>query len=306
VSIEVKVLDAAMAAPLVPKRDPDGHKGTFGTVICICGSLDYAGAALLSGTAAARAGAGLVGLAVPASIQHLFAGRVPELITIALPETRDGSDIDPMESGHALKPREADALVFGSGVKDSEGYGELLFGLIRRKGPPIVADGGGLDMLSNYDDWWADRQRPVVLTPHPGEFGRLTGTPVGIGDDERAERASDAAKKYDAVVVLKGARTVVADPSGEVARTSFANAALATAGSGDVLAGTIGSLLAQGVAPYDAARLGVFLHGRAGELASQRIGDAGLLAGDLTGALPIARRELVDRVAIKKVGFKRG
>ncbi|HEY7025518.1 MAG TPA: NAD(P)H-hydrate dehydratase, partial [Candidatus Limnocylindrales bacterium] len=97
----------------------------------------------------------------------------------------------------------------------------------------------------------------------------------------------------------------VATAAGEVARASFANAALATAGSGDVLAGTIGSLLAQGVAPFDAARLGVFLHGRAGELASQRIGDAGLLAGDLTGALPIARRELVDRIATKKVGFKR-
>lgn len=305
-SVEVHQLDAAAVASLVPRRDPDGHKGTFGTVVCICGSLDYAGAALLSGTAAARAGAGLVGLAVPASLQQLFAGRVPELITIALPETRDGSDIDPMESGHALKPRAADALVFGSGVRESEGYGEFLFGLVRREGAPLVVDGGGLDMLAGYDDWWADRQRPVVLTPHPGEFGRLTGTAVGASDDERAERAGDAAARYGAVVVLKGARTVVADPSGEVARASFANAALATAGSGDVLAGTIGSLLAQGVAPFDAARLGVFLHGRAGELASQRIGDAGLLAGDLTGALPIARRELVDRVATKKVGFSRG
>ena len=160
--------------------------------------------------------------------------------------------------------------------------------------------------MASYEEWWDHRSRPVVLTPHPGEFGRLTGTPVGAGDEERAERAQEAAQKYGAVVVLKGARTVVADPSGDIARASFANAALATAGSGDVLGGTIGSLLAQGAAPYDAARLGVFLHGRAGELASQRIGDAGLLAGDLTGALPIARRELVDRVATKKVGFKRG
>lgn len=304
-TVEVHALDATSVAGLVPKRDPEGHKGTFGTVICICGSLDYAGAAFLSGTAAARAGAGLVGLAVPASLQPLFAGRVPELITIALPQTRDASDIDAMESGHALKPRSADALVFGSGIEESEGYGELLFGLVQREGPPLVVDGGGLNMLAGYDSWWNERRRSIVLTPHPGEFGRLTGTAVGAGDDERAERAQEAAKKYGVVVVLKGARTVVADPSGDVARASFANAALATAGSGDVLAGTIGSLLAQGVAPYDAARLGVFLHGRAGELASQRIGDAGLLAGDLTGALPIARRELVDRVATKKVGFKR-
>ena len=299
-------IDAASCAPLVPKRDADGHKGTFGTLVCICGSLDYAGAALLSGTAAARAGAGLVALAVPASLQRIFAGRVPELVTLGLPEKDDGSDIDAMGAGHALKPRAPDALVFGSGLRESDGYAELLAGLLVREGPAMVVDGGGLNLLSRAGEWWSDVKRPLVLTPHPGEFARLTGSAAGESDDERRVAALAAAARYGAVVVLKGARTVVAAPDGSGAIASFANAALATAGTGDVLAGTIGALLAQGLAPFDAARLGVYLHGRAGELVSQRVGDAGLLASDLTSALPVARRELVDRLFAKTVGFQRG
>ena len=299
-------IDAASCAALVPARDPNGHKGTFGTLICICGSLDYAGAALLSGTAAARAGAGLVALAVPASLQPIFAGRVPELVTLGLPEKDDGSDIDAMGAGHALKPRAPDALVFGSGLRESDGYAELLAGLLTREGPPMVVDGGGLNLLSRAGEWWLGVKRALVLTPHPGEFARITGAAAGASDDERRTAALDAAARFGAVVVLKGAHTVVAAPDGSSAVASFANAALATAGTGDVLAGTIGALLSQGVAPFDAARLGVFLHGRAGELVSQRVGDAGLLASDLTPMLPVARRELVERLAAKTVGFQRG
>jgi NAD(P)H-hydrate epimerase len=299
-------IDAASCAPLVPTRDPDGHKGTFGTLVCICGSLDYAGAALLSGTAAARAGAGLVALAVPASLQRVFAGRVPDLVTLGLPEKDDGSDIDAMGAGHALKPRAPDALVFGSGLRESDGYAELLAGLLAREGPPMVVDGGGLNLLSRAGEWWHGVTRALVLTPHPGEFARIAGRAAGDSDDARRASALDAAARFAAVVVLKGARTVVAAPDGSSAVASFANAALATAGTGDVLAGTIGALLAQGLAPFDAARLGVYLHGRAGELVSQRVGDAGLLASDLTALLPVARRELVDRLAAKTVGFQRG
>jgi len=299
-------IDATSCAPLVPARDPDGHKGTFGTIVCICGSLDYAGAALLSGTAAARAGAGLVALAVPASLQRVLAGRVPDLVTLGLPEKDDGSDIDAMGAGHALKPRAPDALVFGSGLRESDGYAELLAGLLAREGPPMVVDGGGLNLLSRAGEWWHSVRRALVLTPHPGEFARIAGRAAGDSDDARRASALDAAARFAAVVVLKGARTVVAAPDGSSAVAAFANAALATAGTGDVLAGTIGALLAQGLAPFDAARLGVYLHGRAGELVSQRVGDAGLLASDLTSLLPVARRELVDRLSAKTVGFQRG
>jgi len=288
----VQTLDAELCAALVPRRDPEGHKGTFGTLVCVCGSLDYAGAALLCGTAAARAGAGLVALGVPASLQGLFAGRVPELVTLGLPEAGDGRDVDPAGSGHALKARAPDALVFGSGLRESDGYGELLAGLLERDGPPMVVDGGGLNLLSRRGEWWLGVRRDLVLTPHPGEFGRLMGRPAGTSDAERLESAREAAGRFGQIVMLKGARTVVAAPDGKAAVASFANAALATAGTGDVLAGTIGSLLAQGLRPFDAACLGVYLHGRAAERVSACLGDSGLLASDLPYEIALARREL--------------
>ncbi len=301
----VQAIDAASCAALVPQRDPNGHKGTFGTVVCICGSLDYAGAALLSGTAALRTGAGLVALAVPASLQTLFAGRVPELVTLGLPETESTDDIDAVGAGHALKPRVPDAIVIGSGIRESTGYAELLAGLLVREGPPMVVDGGGLNLLSASGEWSRDVKRPLVLTPHPGEFERLNGAAAGTSDGERQAAAAAAAQRFGQVVVLKGARTVVAAPDGRIATAGFANAALSTAGTGDVLAGTIGSLLAQGLTPFDAACLGVYLHGRAGEMVSERVGDAGLVASDLIALLPIARRELAANAARKTLGFRR-
>jgi len=293
-SIDIERLDERAAAALLPRRDPDSHKGTYGTLICVCGSLDYAGAALLCGRAAARTGAGLVALAVPASLQSLFAGRVPELITIGLPEGGDG-DIDAMGAGHGLKPYEATAIAFGPGLKETDGYAEFLQGLLAREGAPMVVDASGLNMLAKRDGWWRNVKRPLVLTPHPGEFARLMGAPAGTSDEERLTSAAGAAQRFGQIVVLKGAHTVVAAPDGRVGVAQFANAALATAGTGDVLTGTIGALLAQGVTPFDAARLGVYLHGRAGELVSEWVGDSGLLASDLHDQLPIARRELEQR-----------
>jgi NAD(P)H-hydrate epimerase len=287
------LLDAATCAALLPKRPAEGHKGTFGTLVCVCGSLDYAGAALLCGLGAARAGAGLVALAVPASIQQLFAGRVPELVTIGLPELADGSDIDPRESGHALKAKQADALVVGCGLRESEGYRSLVTGLVARTGAPMVVDGGALNLLARSGEWWTtSERRDLVLTPHAGEFERLTGAKVGPGDAEREQRALEAANRFDHVVVLKGARTVIAEPTGQVVVAPFANPALATAGSGDVLAGTIGSLMAQRLEPFAAARLGVWLHGRAGERVSERLGDSGLISSDLPYEIAVARHEL--------------
>lgn len=288
------LLDAATGAALLPKRPLDGHKGTFGTLVCVCGSLDYAGAALLCGMAAARAGAGLVALAVPASLQPVLAGRVPELVTLGLPTL--AGDIDARESGHSLKSKSPDALVVGCGISESDGYRELVLGLIAREGPTMVVDGGALNLLAQSGRWWASSQRSCILTPHPGEYARLMGAPAGASDDEREASARAAAERFGQVVVLKGARTVIATPDGQTAVAPFANAALATAGSGDVLAGTIGSLLAQKLAPFDAARLGVWLHGRAAERLSERLGDSGLIASDLPYEIAVARRELAATV----------
>ncbi len=288
-------LDEAYCARLVPRRDPNGHKGTFGTVVCVSGSLDYAGAALLCASSAARSGAGLVTLAVPRSLQRLFAGRVPEVTTFGLEETAEGTDIDPAAAGHAFKTLGADSMVIGPGLAELEGYRELVVRLVARSGPPMVVDGGALNMLARSGNWWTGAQRDCVLTPHPTEFERITGRPVTADDDQRRERCVEAAARFGQVVVLKGARTVIASPAGQICVAPFANPALATAGSGDVLAGLIGALLAQGMAPFDGACLGVFMHGMAGDRINQRLGDAGLLASDLPYEIAVVRHDLARR-----------
>jgi NAD(P)H-hydrate epimerase len=309
---EPLLLDDAIVAPWLPARDPRGHKGSNGTLICVCGSLDYAGAGLLSASAAARAGTGLVALAVPRALQPLFAGRVPEVITIGMAEAAEGeekgTDIDAQAAGHAFKLKDPDALVFGSGIRESDGYRELLLGLLKRQGPPMVVDGGGLNLLAQTADWWTHVSRELVLTPHPGEFARLTGSQVPDSEEVRLERAVQAAKRFGQVVVLKGAETVIAAPDGRVARSPFVNPALATAGTGDVLAGTIAALLAQGVAVFEAACAGVFLHGSAAAKISERLGDAGLLASDLPLEIAFGRNRLSrlrDKPGSGRVGFTR-
>jgi NAD(P)H-hydrate epimerase len=286
------LLDAATCAALLPKRAAEGHKGTFGTLVCVCGSLDYAGAALLCGLGAARAGVGLVALAVPASLQPMLVGRVPELVTMALPEQPAGRGVDSLEAAALLDARAPDALVVGSGMAENEGNRELVLRLLANDGAPAVLDGGALNLLGRSGRWWLTNKRACVLTPHPGEYARIMGTPAGASADERSASATAAAQRFGHVVVLKGAHTVIAAPDGRVAVAPFANAALATAGSGDVLAGAIGSLMAQRMAPFDAACLGVWLHGRAGERVSERLGDSGLLASDLPYEIAVARHEL--------------
>ena len=286
-------LDAAYCRRLLPRRDPSAHKFTFGRVVLVCGSLDYAGAAYLAALAAARGGAGLVAMAVPVALRPALAARLPEAILIGLPETRAGT-VDAARAVEAINAREPDALVVGPGLSETDEYRDLVLALLTELGPPAVVDAGALNMLSLTDEWWELGGRNLILTPHAGEFARLTGSPVGTSDEERVERAFAATQKFDEYVVLKGPRTVVADPGGPVAVSPFANAALATAGSGDVLAGLIGALLAQDLDPFDAACLGVYLHARAGQRISERLGDSGLIATDLPLEIALARRELAD------------
>jgi ADP-dependent NAD(P)H-hydrate dehydratase / NAD(P)H-hydrate epimerase len=307
---EALFLDDENVAPWLPLRPARGHKATNGYLACVCGSLDYAGAALLSATAAARAGAGMVMLAVPASLQPLFAGRVPEAITLALPDGE--GDIDTAAALSVLAARQPAALLVGPGLPERTDYTRLLLALLAGQGvpeaAPMVIDAGALNMLSSTADWWRQTVRRAVLTPHPGEFARLTGESVEDDDEQRAERALAAADLFGQVVVLKGAGTVIAAPDGRLARALFVNPALASAGTGDVLAGTIGALLAQGVAPFEAACGGVYLHGSAAAKISERLGDAGLLASDLPLEIAYARHRLSrlrDRPGSGRVGFTR-
>jgi ADP-dependent NAD(P)H-hydrate dehydratase / NAD(P)H-hydrate epimerase len=296
-------LDDEVAGGLLPERPARGHKGSFGKLLVIAGSLDYAGAALLVCRAAGRAGAGLVTLAVPESLQPLFAAKVVEATTMALPED-DVEEVDPEPALARILDHEHDAMVIGPGLRPGLATAELVRELLAGSGndaAPVVLDAEGLRSIATMDAWWEAVHRPAVLTPHAGEFARLrSGSGLDpaadgdlVGDDAaRVAAAKDAAARWRQVVVLKGADTVIASPDGEVAVAPFENPALATGGTGDVLAGTIGALLAQGVDPYGAARLGVYLHGVAGDNVRERIGDAGLLASDLPDAIALARKRL--------------
>jgi hydroxyethylthiazole kinase-like uncharacterized protein yjeF len=322
-------LDDRAAAALLPERPARGHKGTFGKVLVIAGSLDYAGAALLVCRAAGRAGAGLVTLAVPESLQPLFAAKVVEASTMALPED-DVEEVDPEPSIARILDHEHDAIVVGPGLRPGLATAELVRMLLAVPDepatgasageaaraadvPPMVLDAEALRSMATLGEWWAGATRPCVLTPHPGEFERLREgagmEPADAGDlsgDDAARRsaAKAAAEAWRQVVVLKGAKTVIAEPDGTVTVAPFENPALASGGTGDVLAGVIGALLAQGLAPGPAARLGVYLHGTAGDLVRERFGDAGLLASDLPDAVPVVRKRLAA-IAEREKGGKR-
>ena len=315
----IPTLDDRAAAALLPARPARGHKGTFGKLLVIAGSLDYAGAALLVCRGAGRSGAGLVTLAVPESLQPLFAAKVVEATTMALPED-DLEEVDPEPSLARILDHDHDAVVVGPGLRPGLATTELVRELLAipadQAPPPIVLDAEALRSMATLGEWWTEVARACVLTPHPGEFARLRS---GAGldsaadgdlvedDAARAAAAGDAAVRWGQVVVLKGARTVIADRDGTAVVVGFENPALATGGTGDVLAGTIGALLAQGMEPFGAAQLGVYLHGLAGDLVRERLGDAGLLASDLPEVIPVVRKRLAaiaERAkADRRVGF---
>ncbi|MEA2609050.1 MAG: ADP-dependent NAD(P)H-hydrate dehydratase / NAD(P)H-hydrate epimerase, partial [Chloroflexota bacterium] len=253
------------------------------------------------------------------SLQPLFAAKVVEATTMGLPED-DVEEVDPEPSLARILDHEHDAIIVGPGLQPGLATAELVRLLIRAPGEsdpaPILLDAEALRSLATMDGWWEGERRPAVLTPHAGEFARLRAgsghadAPEGdlaTNDEARVAAARDAAGAWRSVVVLKGARTVIADVDGTVAIAPFENPALASGGTGDVLAGAIGSLLAQGVAPFAAARLGVYLHGVAGESVRERFGDAGLLASDLPDGLAIARKRLAvlaeRRSSGKRLGF---
>jgi NAD(P)H-hydrate epimerase len=314
-----ELLDDQIAAGLLPVRDKRGHKGAFGKLLVLAGSLDYAGAALLVCRAAGRAGAGLVTLAVPESLQPLFAAKVVEATTMALPED-DVEEIDPEPSLARILDHDHDAIVIGPGLRPGLATAELVRLLLAAGDDgataPVVLDAEALRSLATEERWWEGDRRPSVLTPHAGEFARLRAGSgrepdadgdLAADDTARATAARDAAASWSQVVVLKGAKTAIAAPDGRLAIAPFENPALASGGTGDVLSGTIGSLLAQHLAPFDAARLGVYLHGLAGDAVRERLGDAGLLASDLPEPIAMARKRLAAiaerRATSGRLGF---
>ncbi|MGH2446956.1 MAG: NAD(P)H-hydrate dehydratase [Candidatus Limnocylindria bacterium] len=288
----IKSLTQRWVADHLPPRPNDAHKATFGRLFVIAGSLEYPGAAILAALGAMRAGAGVVRLAAAESVVARLAGSLPELTWLALDEEAPGLIAPGGWRRIGTESGRYDAVVIGPGLGQQPTTQRRTRNLVGSLSRPAVVDADALNALAGAERWWQGMRAPLVLTPHPGEFGRLVGHEVGLADDARATAAAAAALRWDEVVVLKGARTVIAAPDGTLLRSAVATPALATAGSGDVLAGVTGAFLAAGSEPLAAAGCAVAVHGAAGLLAEDRIGRAGVLARDIAALLPEAIEQL--------------
>ncbi len=292
-SVEVEMLTPEWVASRLPKRPLNSHKGTYGHALVIAGSRHYVGAAWLASQASVRTGAGLTTLASPEGVYPIAAAKGAEAIHLPLPEDLDGRiDASAADIIGGSEWRFSAVLV-GCGMGWSEGTTEFLGNLIGETrgslaGLPLLIDADGLNNLSCIDGWHRLIDSPLVLTPHPGEMSTLTGIPVGHIQSDRVAVAREWAERWGAMVVLKGAHTVIGSPGEPVRIAPFANPGLATGGTGDVLSGVIVSLLAQGLLPAEAASVGVCLHAAAGAAVTDRIGVAGLAASDLLDQLPVA------------------
>ena len=292
--VDVELIDQEMVASRLPVRPPDAHKGTFGTAILVAGSLGLTGAAAMASEAALRAGAGLSTLACPALLWNVMATKLTEVMTRGLPDGGVGA-ISSNALNEALELIEkGDAVVLGCGLGTDADTCEFVHRLVKSVRKPMIIDADGLNALSQDTGTLEGDHGDLVLTPHPGEMARLLGTSTQDVQSNRMDVVRQAASRFRCVVVLKGARTLIADPSGRVFINPTGGPGLATGGTGDVLAGTIGGLLAQGLSPLDAAICGVFVHGRAGDIAADELGAAGVIAGDVLRALPHALKELYE------------
>lgn len=305
--INREIVEEKWVRAVLPERPLDGHKGTFGTVMVVAGSINYTGAAILAGRGAYRIGAGLVQLAVPGPLHTALAGHLPEATWLLLPHemgviSKDAAEIviknmDKVTTlllgpGWGLEDTTAEfiARLLGGNLGHTRGSMSFMSSnkeaenlhAFADKQPPLVIDADGLKLLARIQEWWKLLSSEAVLTPHPGEMSVLTGLTVPEIQKDRLEIACKFAQEWGQVVVLKGANTVIAGPDGRVAVIAIATSALAHAGTGDVLAGIISGLRAQGLSAFNAAAAGAWIHARAGVAASDWVGHpASVLASDV-------------------------
>jgi len=272
--------------PLIRTRPAESHKGTYGHALVIGGSVGLTGAVIMASNAALRCGAGLVTAGIPGSLLPVVEGGLFEVMTTPLAETNQGAiGLEALPAIENLLGT-VSVCAIGPGMSGaSEGNAVVRF-VLERSGIPVVIDADGLNALKGDAAILKDRQIPVVLTPHPGEMARLTGKSIEEIQSDRIGIARDFAEQWEVTLVLKGNKTVIANPLGDIYVNTTGNPGMATAGSGDVLCGIITGLISQGLKPQDAAVAGVYLHGMAGDYAAQRKGQRGLVAGDLINSLP--------------------
>jgi ADP-dependent NAD(P)H-hydrate dehydratase / NAD(P)H-hydrate epimerase len=295
-AVQLELLTARWAKNTLPQRPEDSNKGTFGKLLVVGGSRNYIGAPRMVATAAYRAGAGLVTVACPKGILPVLAGSLAEATWLPQEETDDGG----LSGESAIALRNAwhgfSAAVVGPGTGDSDDTRAFTWAVLADIAADLpngaVLDADALNAIATFRDARERVPSNVVLTPHPGELARLMKTTVPDIQSRRLEVAKEAASAFGCVVVLKGAHTVIAAPDGRARLSPFANPLLATAGSGDILAGIIGAYLAQGLAPFEAACLGVYVHAATGESLRADFGNSGLLALDIATRLPGVVRDI--------------
>ncbi len=301
--VHLHLITPRIAHGWLPERGTAAHKGTFGHTLIIGGSPGMTGAPILAASGAIKVGSGLVTSAVPAGLSMVLEQKLSEAMTLSMPET-----VDRTFSTDAVTPlvQAAEArsvTVIGPGLSSQPDSAEAVRTFTARCDTPLVIDADGLNAWAGRMDHFPKRHQPTVITPHPGEMSRLTGRPTPEVQHDRIAIATRFAHDHEVIVVLKGAHTVIADPFGKIWVNATGNAALASGGTGDVLAGMIGGLIAQGRPAAEAAALAVFLHGLAADIWAERHGPVGLAAGDLAALVPQAIHRLNTGLATLSAGF---
>lgn len=276
----IRRLNHELVLPLLPDRNPWGHKGNFGKLLLLCGSRGYTGAAFFAAMGALRSGAGLVFLGVPESIYGIEAVKLNEPVIFPLPDAGGRLSADAVPEILTRFPQ-MDAVLVGPGLGQSEGTLAVVRAVLEKAECPVVVDADGINVLSAHRDLLRGRKSPTILTPHDGEFARLGGV---IGEDRMAA-AADLAEELGCVVLLKGHETCITDGTDGYLNPT-GNPGMAVGGSGDVLAGVITALLGAGLPPLEAAACGAWLHGAAGDRCAAELGQYGMLPTDMLSALP--------------------
>jgi NAD(P)H-hydrate epimerase len=285
-------VEAITELPVLPPRAPDSHKGDFGRILVVAGSRGMSGAAALCGQGALRGGAGLVHVAVPEEILPIIASANPCYLTGPLPQDEHGRLAAEAGDGLRALVKANDVTAMGPGLGQSRAITGLVLDVLKEAPGPLILDADALNALQGQTKHLRGRSVPPVLTPHPGEFARLTGGAPPAGGAQREEQSVRFAAGHGVVLLLKGHGTLVTDGRRVYCNTT-GNPGMATGGSGDVLTGLIAALLGQGLKPFAAAQLGVYLHGLAGDLARDEVGEVSLIASDLLQYLPSAFNALL-------------
>lgn len=265
---------------LLPKRKPDTHKGSYGKILLLCGSRGYTGAAALASMGALRTGAGLVYLGVPESIYEIEAVKLTEPVILSMPDEAGTYAVSAVDKVLSLL-KGKDAVLIGPGIGISSGSEAVVCAVLKEFNGPVVLDADGINVMISHKDILRDRTSPTILTPHDGEFMRFGGEL----NDDRLISAAKFAQEYGITLLLKGHRSIITNGTTHYVNTT-GNPGMATGGSGDVLAGIIVSLLGQGLLPLEAAACAAWLHGAAGDICADEIGQYGMLPSDIVNVLP--------------------